>query len=52
VVSQLEKNCALGAVLASGLRAVDSDRHCSEDDLRASMEGAGRLVAQRLGKAP
>ncbi len=48
VVSQLEKNSALGEVLASGLRAVNSDPHCSEDDLRATMEGAGRLVAQRL----
>jgi biopolymer transport protein ExbB len=48
VVSQLEKNSALGEVLASGLRAVNSDPHCSEDDLRATMEGTGRLVAQRL----
>nr|WP_315471864.1 MotA/TolQ/ExbB proton channel family protein [uncultured Rhodoferax sp.] len=48
VVSQLEKNSALGEVLASGLRAVQSDPRCSEDDLRATMEGAGRLVAQRL----
>lgn len=48
VISQLEKNSALGEVLASGLRAVNSDPRCSEDDLRATMEGAGRLVTQRL----
>jgi len=48
VVSQLEKNSALGEVLASGLRALNKDPHCSEDDLRATMEGVGRVVAQRL----
>lgn len=48
VVSQLEKNSALGEILASGLRAVNSDPRCTEDDLRATMEGAGRIVAQRL----
>ncbi len=48
VVSQLERNSALGEVLASGLRAMNSDPHCTEDDLRATMEGAGRMVAQRL----
>jgi biopolymer transport protein ExbB len=48
VVTQLEKNSALGEVLASGLRAMNSNPHCSEEDLRATMEGAGRVVAQRL----
>lgn len=48
VVSQLEKNSALGEILASGLRAVNSDPRCTEDDLKATMEGAGRIVAQRL----
>ncbi len=48
VVTQLEKNSALGEVLASGLRAVNSNPHCSDDDLRATMEGAGRVVTQRL----
>ena len=45
VVAQLEKNSALGEVLASGLRAINVDARCSEDDLRATMEGAGRVVA-------
>jgi biopolymer transport protein ExbB len=48
VVSQLEHNSALGEVLASGLRAINTDPRCSEEDLRATMEGAGRLVAHRL----
>lgn len=48
VVSQLEHNSALGEVLASGLRAINIDPRCSEEDLRASMEGAGRRVAHRL----
>ena len=48
VVTQLEKNSALGEVLASGLRAVNADPRISEDDVRATMEGAGRRVTQRL----
>jgi len=48
VVTQLEQNSALGEVLASGFRALNSDPRCSEADLRASMEGAGRAVAHRL----
>lgn len=48
VIAQLERNSALGEVLASGLRAVNADPRCSEDDLRATMEGAGRVVTQRL----
>ncbi len=48
VVSQLEQNSALGEVLASGLRALNSDPRCTESDLRATMEGTGRAVAHRL----
>jgi len=48
VVAQLEKNSALGEVLASGLRTLNANPRCSDDELRASMEGAGRLVAHRL----
>lgn len=48
VVSQLENNSALGEVLASGLRALNQNPRCSEEDMRSSMEGAGRLVAHRL----
>lgn len=48
VVAQLEQNSALGEVLASGLRAMNNDPRCTEDDLRATMEGSGRMVAHRL----
>ena len=48
VVTQLEQNSAMGEVLASGFRALNANPRCSEDDLRSSMEGAGRVVAHRL----
>ena len=48
VVSHLEQNSALGEVLASGFRALNANPRCTEADLRASMEGAGRTVAHRL----
>jgi biopolymer transport protein ExbB len=48
VVRQLEQNSALGEVLASGFRALNSDPRCSEADLRANMESTGRAVAHRL----
>lgn len=48
VVAQLESNSALGEVLASGLRALNSDPRCSPEDLRNSMEATGRKVAHRL----
>jgi biopolymer transport protein ExbB len=48
VVKQLEQNSALGAVLASGLRTLANNPRASEDDLRAHMEGAGRIAAHKL----
>ncbi len=48
VVSQLEKSSALGEVLASGLRLLTNNPRCSDEELRAGMEGTGRLVAHRL----
>jgi biopolymer transport protein ExbB len=48
VVSTLEKNSALGEVLASGLRMLNTNPRCSEDELRSAMESTGRLVAHRL----
>ena len=48
VVSQLEQNSALGEVLASGFRALNSNPRCSEADLRATLENTGRAVAHRL----
>ncbi len=48
VVKQLEQNSALGQVLASGFRALVHNPRCSEDDLRAHMEGVGRVAAHKL----
>ena len=48
VVAKLEKNSALGEVLASGLRALNTNPRCSEAELHAIMESAGRLAAHRL----
>jgi len=48
VVTQLEQNSALGEVLASGFRALNSDPRCTEADLRSTMEHTGRAVAHRL----
>lgn len=50
VVSQLESSSDLGEVLASGLRTLNADPLCSEEDLRASLESSGRVVAHRLEK--
>lgn len=50
VLQQLERNSALGEVLASGLRAVAANPRCTEDDIRNAMESRGRLVAHRLEK--
>jgi biopolymer transport protein ExbB len=48
VIRQLEQNSALGEVLASGLHLLSADPRCTESDLRAVMESAGRAVAHRL----
>lgn len=48
VVNQLEANSAMGEVLASGMRALVSNPRCSEEELRNSMEGAGRKVTAKL----
>ncbi len=48
VVAQLEQNSVLGQVLASGLHALNNNPRVSEDDLRSSLEGAGRQAAAQL----
>lgn len=48
MVAQLERSSALGEVLASAFRALNTNPRCSEADLRAIMEGTGRVVAHRL----
>jgi biopolymer transport protein ExbB len=48
VLNQLEANSALGEVLASGMRTLNANPRCSEEELRSSMEGTGRKVAHSL----
>ncbi len=48
VVAQLEDNSVLGKVLASGFRTLNANPRCSEADLRASIEAAGRLANHGL----
>ena len=48
VVTKLERNSGLGEVLAAGFRHLNANPRSTEDDLRASMEAAGRIVAHRL----
>ena len=48
VVRQLEQNSLLGEVLASGFRALNVNPRLSEDDLRSTLEGAGREAAHKL----
>ncbi len=48
IVLQLEQNSVLGRVLARGLRALTLNPRLSEDDLRATLEGAGREAAHEL----
>ncbi len=48
VVNQLEQSSLLGEVLASGFRALNTNPRLSEDDLRSTLEGAGRQAARKL----
>jgi len=48
MVSQLAQYSALGAVLASGWRAINSNPRCTPQEMRAAMESAGREVAHQL----
>ena len=48
VVKQLEQNSVLGTVLATGFRTYNINPRATEDDLRASLEGAGREAAAKL----
>lgn len=48
VVQQLQQHSVLGEVLASGFVALANTPHISEDDLRASLQNAGRQAAAHL----
>ncbi len=45
---QLDKMGMLGPVLASGLRCLQRDAKASEEDIKSSMEMAGRLAGRQL----
>lgn len=51
VTAKLAQNSALGELLACGLQLLQQQPRCSEADLRATLEGQGRAVAQRLEKS-
>lgn len=48
VVHKLAGNSALGQVLAAGLRSVIAEPRITEESLRQSLEGTGRVVLHRL----
>lgn len=48
VVNRLGGNSALGQVLAAGLRSVIAEPRITEEGLRQSLEGAGRVALHRL----
>ncbi|NIM41099.1 MAG: MotA/TolQ/ExbB proton channel family protein [Hydrogenophaga sp.] len=48
VVTQLEQNSLLGAVLATGFRTFNANPKATSEDLRANLEGAGRQAAAKL----
>lgn len=47
-IGQLERNCLLGQVLASGLYVRSQDPLATETDIRTALHQAGRLAAQTL----
>ncbi|MEX8193574.1 MotA/TolQ/ExbB proton channel family protein [Comamonas guangdongensis] len=47
---QLAQSSALGEVLATGLRMLQTHPESNEDEVRAAMEGAGRAAAHKLEK--
>ena len=48
IVNQLAQNSLLGEILSSGFRALYANPSINEDDLRATIEGAGRQAAHTL----
>jgi biopolymer transport protein ExbB len=47
-IVQLEQMGALGPVLASGLRSLQTNPNASHEDVKSSMEMAGRMAARQL----
>ena len=48
VVTQLEQNSVFGEVLACGFRTLNSNPRATDEELRAALEGAGRLAGAKL----
>ena len=48
IINQLAQNSLLGEILSSGFRALHADPSINEEDLRATIEGAGRQAAHTL----
>ena len=48
IVDQLAQSSLLGEILSSGFRALHADPSINEEDLRATIEGAGRQAAHTL----
>lgn len=48
MIGQLEQHSVLGQVLAAGWQAIHSNPQCTQADMRAAMEGSGRLAARQL----
>lgn len=48
VVLHLEQSSVFGSVLASGLRAINSNPVITEEELRSTFEGAGRSAVHQL----
>lgn len=48
IIKQLSQNSLLGEVLSSGFRAVQANPNISDEDLRSTIEGAGRQAAHSM----
>jgi biopolymer transport protein ExbB len=48
IINKLANSCALGNVLAAGLRSVVAEPRIAEDTLRLVFENAGRVMVHRL----
>ncbi|MFM9901128.1 MAG: MotA/TolQ/ExbB proton channel family protein [Polaromonas sp.] len=48
IVNQLAQNSLLGEILSSGFRALHANPNINDQDLRATIEGAGRQAAHTL----
>ncbi|MBL8390029.1 MAG: MotA/TolQ/ExbB proton channel family protein [Hydrogenophaga sp.] len=48
VVTQLEQNSVFGEVLASGFKTLHDNPRATEEELRAVLEGSGRMAGARL----